>query len=284
MRRYLAFALLLGAAGCLREPDPFEYAEPSLSVHGLVRASDTEVAVSILRVVGEAGPGATVTLDDGAAAVTLTRAASDSACYGPYGVHDDSQTMGCFGARLAAPVAPGSRWRLNATVQPDYVVAGTTVVPELPAIVQPVARQRIAYRPPSDEPAAEFTVEWKTAAAPRVVIGLGEGSAYRNGGRIANVRCMLLERGDAREAAVGQPSGSRRIHVQEVYCASPTVSPVQWDSVVSEVTVTAFDSAYAEFALHGESVSRTRPGKALQGAYGVFGSAATAKREIVIVH
>jgi hypothetical protein len=284
MRRYLACALLLGAAGCLREPDPFEYVEPSLSVHGLVRASDTEVAVSILRGVGEAGPGATVTLDNGAATVTLTRAASDSTCYGPYGVHDDSQTMGCFSARLAAPVAPGSRWQLNATVQPDYVVTGATVVPELPTIVQPLARERIAYRPPSNEPAAaEFTVEWKTAAAPRIVIGLGEGSAYRNGGRLANVRCMLLERGDAREAAVGQPSGSRRLHVQDIYCASPTVSPVQWDSVVSEVTVTAFDSAYAEFALHGESVSRTRPSKALQGAYGVFGSAATAKREIVFV-
>lgn len=284
MRRSLAFALLLGAAGCLREPDPFEYVEPSLSVHGLVRAGDTEVAVSILRGVGEAGPGATVTLDNGAAAVTLARAASDSTCSGPFGVHDDSQTLGCFSAPLAAPVAPGSRWQLHATVQPDYTVTGTTVVPELPTIVRPLARERIAYHAPSNEPAAELTVEWQTAAAPRVVVRLGEGSAYRNGSRMPEVHCLLLQSGDPEEAAVGQPSGSRRIPVQDVYCASPTVSPVvQWDSVVAEVMVTAFDSAYAEFALHGESVTRARQGAALQGAYGVFGSAATAKREIVIV-
>ena len=284
MMRYPAIALLLAAAGCVRQPDPFEYVEPSLSVHGLLRAGETEVAVSILRGVGEAGPGATVTLDNGATTVTLTRAASDSTCFGPYGVHDDSQTLSCFSAQLAAPVAPGSRWTLNAAVQPSYVVTGTTVVPGLPTIVRPLARERIAYGAPSNGSAAELTVEWQTAAAPRVVVRLGEGSAYRNGSRMPDVRCLLIESGDGEEAAVGQPSGSRRIFVQDVYCASPTVSPVvQWDSVVAEVAVTAFDSAYAEFALHGESVSRTRPGAALQGAYGVFGSAATAKREIVVV-
>jgi hypothetical protein len=283
MRAALACALLLGAAGCVRKPDPFAYVEPSLSVHGLIRAGDTEAAVSILRGVGEAGPGATVTLDNGATAVTLARAASDSTCFGPYGAHDDSQTLGCFSAPLAAPVAPGSRWQLHATVQPDYTVTGTTVVPALPTIVRPLVRERIAYHAPSNEPAAELTVEWQTAAAPRVVIRLGDGSAYHNGGRLPDVSCLLLQIGDPEEAAVGQPSGSRHIHVQNVYCASPTTSPVQWDSVVTEVMVTAFDSAYAEFALHGESVSRARPGAALQGAYGVFGSAATAKREIVIV-
>jgi hypothetical protein len=284
MRRHPAFALLLAAAGCVRAPDPFEYVEPSLSVHGLVRAGDTEVAVSILRGVGDAGPGATVTLDNGATTVTLARAASDSTCFGPYGVHDDSQTLSCFSAPLAAPVAPGSHWQLHATVQPSYVVTGTTVVPEIPTIVRPLVRERFVYQPPSNAPAAEFTVEWQTAASPRVLVRLGEGRAYRNGSRLPDVHCMVWESGDQAEAAVGQPSGSRLVRVQDVYCASPTVSPVQWDSVVTEVMVTAFDSAYAEFALHGESVTRTRPGAALQGAYGVFGSAATAKREIVIVH
>ena len=83
------------------------------------------------------------------------------------------------------------------------------------------------------------------------------------------------------DAAVGQPAGSRTVAVQDVYCGSPTVSPVEWDSVAVPVVVTAFDSAYAAFALFGESMTRNRNG-GLQGAYGVFGSAASASREIVI--
>jgi hypothetical protein len=284
MRRPLACALLLGSAGCLREPDPFEYAEPSLSVHGLVRMGETEVAVSILRGVGEAGPGATVTLDDGTTTVTLARAANDSACFSPYGAFDPALAVGCFTAPLAAPIAPGSRWRLDADVQPDYTVTGTTAVPALPTIVRPLARERITYHPPSGEPAVSFTVEWQTAAAPRVLVRVGEGSAYHGGNRLPGVRCVFPQLGEVEDAAIGQPSGSRRIDVLDVLCATPTASLAQWDSVVTEVMVTAFDSAYAEFALHGESVTRARPGAALQGAYGVFGSAATAKREIVIVH
>jgi hypothetical protein len=84
-----------------------------------------------------------------------------------------------------------------------------------------------------------------------------------------------------------QPSGSRVLLLQDVFCAPTTPQPqpqaVAWDSVATEVVVTAYDSAYAAFALHGESFSRGSTSAGLQGAYGVFGSAATNRREIMIV-
>ena len=78
MRRRLIILLPFALAGCLREPDPFEYVEPALSVHALLRASDTEVRVSVLPGVGEIG-AAELRLDDGTRTIQLSPAANDSA-------------------------------------------------------------------------------------------------------------------------------------------------------------------------------------------------------------
>ncbi len=286
MRLLLTLVLLLGAAACVRDPDPFEFVEPTLSVHGLVQAADSAVYVSFLP--GELHPGipagASVTLESGGVTVTLREIPADSAqrCWEVFvGQPQPPAGHRCFGARLAQPVAAGSRWSLVASVTPGETVTGTTEVPAPPAILRPAPRERVAVTPLGDD--NQFEVEWQTAAAPRVEIRMTEGRAYRGGQVLAGVRC-LLPTWDV-SAAVGRPSGSRRVAIQDVYCfdeGQPPGTLVAWDSVAVAVVVTAYDPAYAEFALHGRSTTR-RPNAALQGAYGVFGSAASAAREIVIV-
>jgi hypothetical protein len=49
------------------------------------------------------------------------------------------------------------------------------------------------------------------------------------------------------------------------------------------IRVTAYDSAYATFALHGSSTSRGRSGRGVDGAIGVFGAASTVERRVMVV-
>jgi hypothetical protein len=282
MRRYLAPVLLLAAAGCLREPDPFEYAEPTLSVHGLLLATDTSVYVSLIPgALHDAIPAnATVTLQSGATQIALHDVTADTAnrCWQSYNRPGDDAR--CYGARLSQPIPADSRWELHASVSGE-TVTGSTRVPAPPTVVRPAVRERISYAPYSGEGTNPVTVEWQTAASPRVEIRFAFGTPYRGGGAVPGARCYVntYEYG----ASVGQASGSRTVSIADVYCASTTgPQQVTWDSVIAPVLVTAYDSAYAEFALHGESVTR-RPNASLQGAYGVFGSAASTTREVVLV-
>jgi len=291
MRRLLPIALLVLGAGCLREPDPITFSEPSLAVHGLVLAGGTQVRVSLMRAfTGEELPtDATVMLESGGTTITLAPVAdpADPGCYGTSGLPTAVVARSCYGAVLPQPVAAGTTWQLRATVSSGELVTGTTRVPAAPTVVRPAARERVPFTASGDGYAtpAQIPVEWQTAGAPRVEVGLGEGRPYRGGQLLQDARCILIV--DHGAAAVNQPSGSRVLLLQGVYCfpatPQPQPQPVAWDSVATDVVVTAYDSAYAQFALHGESFSRGSASAALQGAYGVFGSAATTRREIVIV-
>ena len=289
MRRLLPIALLVLAAGCLREPDPITFVEPSLAVHGLVLAGGTQVRVSLMRAfTGEELPtDATVRLESGGTTITLAPVAdpADPGCYGTSGLPTAVVARSCYGAVLPQPVAAGTTWQLRATVSSGELVTGTTRVPAAPTVVRPAARERVPFTPFAGGFGTPVEIEWQAAGAPRVELSLGEGRPYRGGQLLQDARCILIV--DHGAAAVNQPSGSRVLLLQGVYCfpatPQPQPQPVAWDSVATDVVVTAYDSAYAQFALHGESFSRGSASAALQGAYGVFGSAATTRREIVIV-
>lgn len=283
MRRLLLPALLLAAAGCQRPPDPFAFVEPTLSVHGLVAAGDSVVHVSFIP--GEEHPGigggAAVTLDAGDAPIALREVPHDSA--GRCWLSFEGQARDgwrCYAARLPQPVAPGTAWRLDADLASGEAVTGTTRVPAAPAIVRPAERERVAYHPLGSTEKTQFDVEWATDGAPRVEIRLADIRAYRGGVMRGDLQCSLY--GGGINAAVGQPSGTRRVELQGIFCLDGDHREAAWDSVATRVVVTAYDSAYAEFALHGESVTK-RPNASLRGAYGVFGSAASSSREIVFV-
>ncbi|HEU0012569.1 MAG TPA: hypothetical protein VFQ45_02760 [Longimicrobium sp.] len=283
MRRHvLALALLpAAAAGCLREPDPFEYTEIALSVHGVVRADDRGLRLTLMRGVqgGGAEPvDAEITVSSGATAVTLAPhdGTDPDGCYGPE--YPPQAFPGCYTGTLPQAPAPGSRWQLAADVAGGGTITGSTVVPAPPALLSPAAGTRLFFR--RWEQPAEFDVAWQTPNAPRVEIRVDEGVAFQGGARLAGSSCFVAHR--QVEAAVGQPSGTRHMYVDDVYCYNGPGGEIQWDSAAVPVMVTAFDSAYAEFALHGSSVTKKR-NASLQGAYGVFGSAASARREIILI-
>jgi hypothetical protein len=160
-------------------------------------------------------------------------------------------------------------------------VTGSTVIPVRPTVTSPA---RLEFT--QGQEAAQLEVGWQTPAAPRVEIRLGEGFAWRNNARVQGSLCMAAhsQLGDAEEV-VDRPSGTRQVEVVDVFCYNPTDSSGQllWDSASVPLVVTAYDSAYAEFALHGRSVTSGHRGPSLQNAYGVFGAAASTRRDVVFV-
>ena len=281
MRHLLAPALLLAAAACVREPDPFVFTEPALSLHGVLRADDPAVRVTLVR--GSQGGGAEPVAATVAVASGPTRAALASypgtdpdGCYAPE--YSSNDFPGCYRGTLPQAPVPGSRWTLTAEVAGGETVTGSTTIPAPPAIVSPAPGTRISFS--RWQVPGELEVEWHTPSSPRVEIRVSEGKAFRNGARVESATCMVAHR--QVEAAVGQPSGSRHLFIDDVYCYDGPGGEIQWDSAAVPVLVTAFDSAYAEFALHGRSVTKKRSA-ALRGAYGVFGSAASTRREIILV-
>jgi hypothetical protein len=286
MRRLTAPVLLLATAACLREPDPFEFTEPALSIHSVVRADEAGVRLILFRS-STANQGiepvnAQVTLSSGATSVPLAPAAGAQAasCYSPEFTSIDNPPPGCYAGTLPQPAAPGSHWTLAADVAGGQTATGSTVIPAPPAVLSPAPGTRVTFVRYGQEP-GEFDVEWQTPSAPRVEIHVAEGTAFHNGARVQGSICFVAHQPVA--AAVGQPSGSRRVQVDDVYCHSGPGGEILWDSAAVPVTVTAFDSAYAEFALHGRSVTSGHRGASLQGAYGVFGSAASTRREVILI-
>jgi hypothetical protein len=286
MRRVLTSALLLTAAGCLREPDPFQYTDPAVSVHGVLRADETGVYLSLFRSRPEGGVEpveAQVTLSNGATTVPLARlaGAETERCYADRYASDEFVFPGCYGGTLPQPAASGSRWTLAADLADGPTVTGSTVIPVRPTVTSP---GRLEYM--QGQEAVELEVGWQTPAAPRVEIRLGEGFAWRNNARVQGSLCMVAHNEpDALAAVVDRPSGSRRVELFDVFCYSPANpgGQVVWDSASVPLLVTAFDSAYAEFALHGRSFTSGHRGPSLQNAYGVFGSAAITRRDIVFI-
>jgi hypothetical protein len=286
MRRLTATALLLATAACLREPDPFEYTEPALSLHGVLRADETGVRLSLFRSPTQGSVeevDAQVTLSGAGTTLALARVAGaePDVCYSSEFSREGAPVFpGCYAGTLPQPAAPGSHWTLTADVAGEQTATGSTVIPAPPAVLRPAAGTRVTFVRYGQEP-GEFEVEWQTASAPRVEIRVSEGTAFHNGARVQGSTCFVAHR--QVQAAVGQPSGSRRVVVDDVYCYSGPGGEIAWDSAAVPVTVTAFDSAYAEFALHGRSVTSGHRGASLQGAYGVFGSAASTRREVILV-
>ena len=283
MRRLLIPALLLTTAACLREPDPFQYTEPAIALHGVLQADEAGVRLALFRSRTEGGVeplDAQVTLSSGGTTVALARmsGAQTESCYAYHFSPEDNPFPGCYGGTLPQAPVPGSRWMLTADLADAPTATGSTVIPARPVVTSPA---RVVLTGPQEPTAVE--VAWQTPAAPRVEIRLGEGFAWRNGARVQSSICGVSH--DPPDAAVDRPSGTRRVEVMAVYCydqASPG-SQFVWDSAAVPLVVTAFDSAYAEFALHGRSVTSGHRGASLQGAYGVFGSAASVRREVMVI-
>jgi hypothetical protein len=283
----LAAFVAASAAGCLRSPDPLTFTEDAVSIHGVLRASDTEARLWLQHST-PAGPvgvaGATLSLESGGTAVALaqvTEAQAAGCLTNAFGSPPANALEGCFGGSLPEPVAPGSRWTLRATVPGYGVVTGATTIPALPQVDEPAANSRYTLPPPHDySRVTQVPVAWSAPGAVRVEIALGDGVAYRDGAVVEGAVCTAWA--DGGRGVHDRSSGTVTLRVHGVGCGDRN-GMVVWDSAAVRLMVTSYDSAYAEYALRGSSTSRGRGGRGLEGAYGVFGAAATAHRRLVFV-
>jgi hypothetical protein len=113
-------------------------------------------------------------------------------------------------------------------------------------------------------------------------------------GRVADARCVLyLIRPDGTLAGSGGPlimqTDSLRVRAHLTNCmahgASPGDASLRPDSASVSLLLAAYDSAYAAHVVRpgGRGVRESRASPGLTGAYGVFGSVATARRRVVLV-
>lgn len=281
--RTAAVLAAVAAAACVRDPDPLTFSDDVVAVHAVLHAFQTEPRVWVRRSTfsGDQREGAaSATLESGGATVALVQApAGDPGCTGD---PRPEAMRGCMRGTLPEPVAPGSRWTVTASVAGVGTVRGSTTVPLLPVVTRPAAELRVPFRSGGMHPegiTADVELEWSAPGAPRVEFTLRAATVYAGGAALASANCHAAH--EWIPAAIDRSSGSRTIRIEALFCADRDGRSVAWDSAALRLGVTAFDSAYANFALYGEGTSGRRSG--LEGGYGVVGSAATAERRIMLV-
>lgn len=288
--RAAAGAALLAAVagGCeFIHPPTYVPGDPGqLLVHAVLTAGSDSAAVIVARVgtgfeeepvldavVRLAGPDGQVTLPG----------APLAACTG--GVpHPDATPMadrGCYAAALPAPVRSGAEYRLEVDVPAGERVRGSTTVPPAPGGLVPAEGTRF----PGGQPVWQvmvsqpFTVRW-TAAGPVSLNG------WVN--RVWSPEPALNCSGTASRVDnyfTGTVVDSVRVVLEVAGCsAGPDKPAVQPDSVEMMISVTAYDSAYVQYLAGSEDGIPAEQARGnLEGAYGVFGSAARAGRRLRVI-
>lgn len=300
MRRAVLLALLLSA--CMtREPVQVETARGEPIVHAVLRAGTDTVAVLLQRVVrgDEASAvgvsGAQVEIATGAARTRLAEApAGFPACV--QAAASSSETtpagalVGCYAGVLPEAVRSGNRYELHIRERTGALIRGETTVPAPPLVQAPVAH-------------ATFEV-------PRNVSGFGAGGVIRarlsapahtgasaalapvtafEGGRAHPGRqCEIPQLRRLRRAGGGASDSAEILLRGPVRCYTTNGSTrrlLTLDSLQAMLLVATYDSATAHYteALEAGIVPREQASAGLQGALGVFGASAAARRPVTLI-
>jgi hypothetical protein len=281
----LATFAVAASAGCVRAPDLLVLTEDVVAVHAVLHASSSEPRVWVQRstFAGSFAPGsASASLSGEGRTLTLAQVKADRPEGCGFAGWGDEALRGCLGGTLEAPITPGSRWSLTATVEGLGTVHGVTTVPLAPVVTQPAPGARVVYAPgPFPESAtAEIELVWAAAGSPRVEFGARPATAFRGGEPLHGAQCSAWVWA---RPALERASGTLPMRLDAVFCRDAQHQPVAWDSMAVDVRVVAYDSAFARYALYGASASRGRGGRGLEGGYGVLGSAATTERQVMLV-
>jgi hypothetical protein len=294
----LALAAIAAACGDFVRPPDFVPGDPDqLLVHAVLHAGSDSAAVWVLRVgegfVGTPVRGAQVRLSGSAGEAVLREVPQGSApCVAVPVFPDQFEGVpgGCYVARVPGGVRSGAEYQLDVQLATGERARGRTVVPLPPALQGPAEGLRVpARRIEYDggliawEP---LDVRW-TAPRP-VTLGASAGRAWFS--PPAAVPCYAFlyrpEGGEppvftaedlrADSASVTPGAGSCRTDTQ-----TQSIAP---DSVEVAVAVTVYDSAYYTYVAEwNNGIPAPDASAGLEGAYGVFGSAATATRRLRLV-
>lgn len=306
MRRPLLATLVLAAAtvGCFRESDIIDIDDDAVAVHAMLQAGADSAVILITRADDDLltppdyrpVTGAQVRLIHGADTTWLVEVEARS-CVFNAGSAPVTVGAGCYRAELPGPIASGQDYSLEIVLPNGDRVTGATRVPSAPEILRPAAGARIptacghgelcfgreVQGPPFVLPVARFPVRWSqppTAGRAQVVV-----SPHRvvfDGVEYSGDSCFLGSRnplGTLVTDSIDWP-------VPNISCGAEPLSPARFDSIITDVVVTALDPGYERYletVLEGSSVRASSVREGLDGAYGVFGAAAASSRRIVLV-
>jgi hypothetical protein len=291
VRRAACAAVLAAVAGGCEFLHPPTYigGDPGqLVVHAILAAGDDSATVVVARVgVREAEPvaGAQVRIVGGGG-TTVLPAASQVTIHTCRPVpevpaHTPWPETGCYTAALPGGVQAGAEYRLEVDLPSGERVRGRTVVPAAPVLHAPHDRLRLPLRETEWgilRSVSPFTLRWTAGEAVSV-----RGESRRGWVRDAEVLCgASVQRDD--DVPVTGPPDSVRLAVEVMGCVAPpdnrTVRP---DSVEVRVSVTAYDSAYVTYFREVEGgIPLEHASRGLEGAFGLFASAAGAVRHVVV--
>jgi hypothetical protein len=309
--RCAAAALLFSAGACefVRSPTVITPPANSLVVHSILSAESDTVRVLLtrppVRNVFTATPvpvsGARVRIAGGGAQVVLQEAPPGfPGCLGSYGSLGDpappaAAGPGCYAATLPGGVAPGATYTLEVDPPGGERVSGQTTVPAVPEWVRPTDAERIRMRwTQFMAEASAVALRWRSSAAALEIPVVATDRVFAEG-RVADVRCTLyLLHPDGRLTGSGGMLITRtdslhaRAHLTS--CTGPGIPPgaepsFRADSASVSLLLAAYDSAYATHVERqgGRGIREVHASQGLTGAYGVFGSVATARRRVVLI-
>jgi hypothetical protein len=186
---------------------------------------------------------------------------------------------GCYAAAVPGGIAPGAEFRLEVDVPSGEQVRGRTVVPAPPAVQAPQGRLRLPARVTESgalRTVSPFTLRW-TAEGPVSVRGELHRGWVGSAERICAASML-------REGPLTAQPDSLPFRVEVYGCVVPPDNQsVRADSVEMRVSVTAYDSAYVNYFRDAEGgIPLESASSGLEGAFGLFASAATAFRHVIV--
>lgn len=294
----LALAATAAACGDFVRPPIFVPGDPDqLLVHAVLRAGSDSAAVWVSRVgvesVGIPVTGAQVRLGGSAGEAVLREVPQGSApCAAVAVIPDQFHGVpgGCYAARVPGGVRPGAEYQLDVQLPTGQRARGRTVVPLPPVVQAPAEGLRLPARRGEFDGSLtawdSLTLKW--AAPGRVTLAASASRAWFS--PAAAIPCQaILIRPDGGDTPVYLPedleSDSADIRPQTGGCSvDPQTKPLAPDSVEVAVGITVYDSVYYTYIREWNNGIPARDASAgLEGAYGVFGSAATATRYLRLI-
>ena len=287
-----AVALAACAGGCeLLHPPTLVDGDPSqLQVHAVLAAGSDSVSVFVSRVgVGRFSTPVTdaqVRVSGSAGSVVLAQSPTVRAPCVSHFVRSDEgpePAGGCYVALLPGGVRAGAEYALEVDLPSGERVRGRTVVPNAPVLQSPDEGLRVVVTGTNGYSyiSQPLHLSWS---------GAGWVSLRAWGGRVwapADTRCGIdLYPAGVYEDPTREMEADSSTRVLSIFNCGvpPDYAPVQPDSLEVMLAVTTMDSAYRAYARNVRDGIPVRDASGgLQGAYGVFGSAATTTRRVMVI-
>lgn len=291
----LALAAMAGACGDFVRPADFVPGDPNqLLVHAVLHAESDSAAVTLSRVgagstgtpvtdaqvrlMGSAGEAVLREVPKGSAPCTAGRSTTD-----PF----DGVPGGCYVARVPGGVRAGAEYQLEVELETGERARGRTVVPLPPVAQTPADGLRLPMSTTAGWLTATEPLALRWTATGRVALGASV-SRYWPSPPPTGFCAAWLRRPQPGDEFVFLPE-----HLQEDSASvmpsgacfeSEQSPPLAADSAEVEMRITVYDSAYhAYIAEWNNGIPAPDAAGGLEGAYGVFGSAATATRRVRLV-